>query len=97
MTNGAAVGAAGGAGAAAAVANAIKASGAIVQVEPVDFLNILAGVESPLVVYSEAGFLRPYKYLTSYRGLCFYAKSKEPLNIRVQVELVRARSIWMPS
>ena len=96
MTNGAAAGAAGGAGAAAAVANAIKASGAIVQVEPVDFLNILAGVENPLVVYSEAGFLRPYKYLTSYRGLCFYAKSKEPLNIRVQVELVHAKSIWMP-
>jgi len=96
MTNGAAAGAAGGAGTAAAVANAIKASGAIVQVEPMDFLNILTDIERPLVVYSEAGFLKPYKYLTSYRGLFFYAKSKEMLNIRGEVDLVLAKSIWVP-
>ena len=98
MSNGAvgAVGAAG-AGAAAAIANAIKASGAIVQVEPLEFQNILGRMEQPLLVYSPSGFLRPYKYLTSYKGLIFYAKSKEPLMINQEVELVTAKSIWSPS
>ena len=45
MTNGAA--AAGAAGAAAAVANAIKASGAIIRVETQDFLDILSRVKEP--------------------------------------------------
>lgn len=39
-----------GAAAAAAVSNAIKASGAIVRVEPYDFLNILAKNADPIVV-----------------------------------------------
>lgn len=37
--------------------NAIKASGAIVRVEPNDFVAILGRSESPLVVRSEGGLL----------------------------------------
>ena len=53
MTNGAiAAGGAAGAAAAAAIANAIKASGAIVQVESRDFEALLHRAGDPLVVCS---------------------------------------------
>jgi hypothetical protein len=96
MTNGAA--AAGGAAAAAAqFAQAVKASGAIVRVEPTDFETILGKIESPLVVYAEGGvFSRKYHYLTSYRGLIFYAKTPTPLTLSSRVELITARKIWVP-
>ena len=94
MTNGATAGAA--ASAVAATANAIKASGAIVRVEPFEFLNILSKIEYPLVVCSLGGFLTSFKYLTSYKGLIFYAKSKEPLNIAEEIELIVAKKIWIP-
>lgn len=92
--------AAGGAAAAAraaAIANAIKASGAIVQVEPDDFLVILSKTSKPLVVFAEGGFLKTnYQYLTGYKGLVFYAKSTTPLQVPGDVELVAAKKIWIP-
>ncbi len=57
-----AAGAAGAAGAsaagatAAAIAQAIKASGAIVQIEPEDFLSLLGRTEGALVVTAAGGF-----------------------------------------
>ena len=69
---------------AAAVAQAIKASGAIVRVEPADFMTILDNVENPLLVYSESKFFsKKYRYLTAYKGLIFYAKSATPLMLRL--------------
>jgi hypothetical protein len=95
MTNGAAAGAA--AAGAAAITQAIKASGAIVSVEPNDFLAILAKVDNPLVVCSESTFLSTkYHYLTAYKGLIFYAKSSTPLMLRPSVEIIHARKIWIP-
>ncbi len=88
--------AASGAAAAAAVANAIKASGAIVRVEPQDFLNIVGKVKEPLVVCSPAGFLTQYKYLTAYKGLVFFTKSKEQLLIGASAEIINAKKIWIP-
>lgn len=94
MTNGA--GAA--AGAAAAIAQAIKASGAIVRVESNEFLAILSRAENPLVVYCEGGiFSKNYQYLTSYKGLAFYTKSQMPLTPPAGTELVTAKKIWIPS
>jgi hypothetical protein len=96
VTNGAAAGGAA-AAAGAAIAQAIKASGAIVRVEPSDFTTILDKVDSPLVVYSESKFFSTkYHYLTSYKGLIFYTKSLSPLMLRPSVELIRAKSIWIP-
>ena len=90
-------GAAGGAAAAAAIANAIKASGAIIKVKPTDFETILSRNENPLVEIAESHFLgTSFKYLTSYKGLCFYAKSSEPLQLPSKVELVAANKIWIP-
>lgn len=89
---------AGVAAAAAAVANAVKASGAIVQVEPEDFLKILARAKDPLVVTAEGGFFSAkHQYLTSYKGLDFYCKSNEPLPMPAGTELISAGKIWIPS
>ena len=88
----------GAAAAAAAIAQAIKASGAIVRLESMDFMTILDKVESPLVVHSESKFISTkYHYLTSYKGLIFYTKSLTPLMLGPSVELIRAKSIWIPS
>ena len=90
MTNGAA--------AAAAIAQATKASGAIVSVESTDFMTILDKVERPLVVCSESKFISTkYHYLTAYKGLIFYTKSLNPLMLRPSVETIRAKKIWIPA
>jgi len=93
-----AAGAAGAAGAAAAaIANAIKASGAIVSVEPADFAGLLARTENPLVVVAPAGwFGSRLKYLTSYKGLVFFTKSVEPISLPPGAELIKAGKIWIP-
>lgn len=98
MSAGAAGGAAGGAAAAAAaIAQAIRASGAIVRVEPEDFLTILGRAERPVVVVAEGGFFSTtYQYLTSYKGLAFFAKSKIPLQLPNDIELIQAKKIWIP-
>jgi len=93
MTNGAA---AGGAAGAFAMMEALKAIGAIVFVEPHDFLDILGKVEKPLVVHSPGGLLTKYKYLTNYKGLTFFTKSKDPLLIPASVETITAKKIVMP-
>ncbi len=63
-------GAFGGAAAAAAINEAIKASGAIVQVKPEQFLELLSKIELPLVVTAKTSFfVTRYKYLTSYKGI----------------------------
>ena len=96
MTNGAAAGGAA-AAAGAAIAQAIRASGAIVSVEPNEFMTILAKVDNPLVVCSESKFLSTrYHYLTAYKGLIFYTKSSTPLMLRPSAEIIHAKKIWIP-
>jgi ABC-type branched-subunit amino acid transport system substrate-binding protein len=87
-----------GATAAAAIANAIKASGAIVRVEPEAFLEILTRAETPLVIVNEQKvfFKVSHQYLTSYRGFVFHAKSPTPLTIPDWCEVVTAKSVWIP-
>ncbi len=88
---------AGGAAAAAAIANAIKASGTIVKVEPEDFRTIINRQQEPLVVIAEGGFFNNnYKYLTSYRGLAFYAQTADAVELPSRCEVIKAGKIWMP-
>jgi hypothetical protein len=91
-------GAAGGAAAAAAaIAQATKASGVIVRIEPNDFLRIVRQNDEPLVVHAQGGlFSVKHMYLTSYRGLAFFAKSSVPLPLDGHVEVVEAQKIWIP-
>jgi hypothetical protein len=86
-----------GAAAAAAIALAIKASGVIVQVEPVDFIGVLQRQPGGLVVHATGGFFSTtYQYLTSYKGLAFFTKSPAPLDLPSGIELVVAKKIWVP-
>jgi hypothetical protein len=91
-------GAAGGAAAAAAaVVQAIKASGAIVRVEPLEFLRLLQRQQGPLVVQATGGFFSTnYQYLTSYKGLAFFTKSPSPLSLLAGGEVIQAGRIWVP-
>ncbi|MHC4623085.1 MAG: hypothetical protein ACYS4W_04200 [Planctomycetota bacterium] len=98
MTNGAIAGGAAGGAAAAVIAQAIKASGAIVRVESADFETILAKADDPLVVYREGGlFSTTYQYLTAYKGLVFYCRTRTPLMLPAKVETIRAKTIWIPT
>jgi len=88
---------AGAAGAANVIADAIKASGAIVGVEPEDFEAILERTEAPLVVCARGGvFTTKYRYLTAYKGLVFHTKTSTPLSLPPRAELIEARKIWVP-
>lgn len=82
---------------AAAIANAIKASGVVVRVEPEDFVNILRKAERPLIVYTQGGlFSKNHQYLTSYKGFAFFTKSREQIDLPRGAEIVHADKIWIP-
>jgi len=84
--------------AAAVIAQAIKASGAIISLEPNDFFTVVSRVEKPAVVLATSGFRKKtYQYLTGYKGLIFYTKTKEPLQLSSSAEVIVARKIWIPS
>ena len=94
-----AYGAGGGAAAAhaAAIAQAIKASGAIVSVEPDVFIKLVSRVEKPLVVTAPGGtFRKNYQYLTAYKGLFFYTKAPALLMLPGSTEVIAAEKIWIP-
>ncbi len=87
----------GGAAVAAAIANAIKASGAIVRLEAKDFEIILRRIERPLVIIAEGGlFSTKYQYMTSYKGFAFLTKTSVPLLLPGGAETIRAQKIWTP-
>ena len=95
MSNGATAGAA---AAAAAMMKAVKASGVLVRIEPEDFRKLLDRQENPLVVASEAWvFGTQYRYLSPYRGLAFYAQSREPIHLPSRAEVIHSKKIWIPS
>ncbi len=87
----------GAAAAAAAIAQATKASGVIVRIEPEDFLRIVDLNDEPLVVHATGGFFSvKHQYLTSYRGLAFFAKSAEAITLPEHCQIVEAQKIWIP-
>jgi hypothetical protein len=79
------------------IADAVKASGTIVRVEPEEFAKILARTATPLVIYSEGGLLQTqYQYLTSYKGFAFFTKSAEQISLPSAAEVIVADKIWIP-
>ena len=81
----------------AAIANAIKATGVVVRLEPREWLSILKRTENPLVVIAEGGmFKTKYQYLTSYRGLAFFTKSPTALVLPGRVDVITAKSMSIP-
>ena len=81
----------------AAIANAIKATGVVVRLEPREWLSILKRTENPLVVIAEGGmFKTKYQYLTSYRGLAFFTKSPTALVLPGRTDVITAKSMSIP-
>lgn len=87
-----------GAAHAAVIAQAIKASGAIVRVSPADFMRLVERQEAPLVVATYGGlFAKRFQYLLGYKGLVFHTKTAEALALPRGCEVVQADQIWIPS
>jgi hypothetical protein len=94
MSNGAAGGAA---GAYAAIANAIKASGAIVRLKEEDFIKVISRAENPVVIMSRGGFMKKnFDYLASYKGFIFYLRTKNEILLPGNPEVISAQQIWIP-
>lgn len=86
-----------GAAAAVAIAQAIKASGAIVRMERREFQTLLARAEGSVLVYAEGGFLsKKHHYLLSYKGLAFFTKTDQAVPLPGDIEVVKAKKIWIP-
>jgi len=86
-----------GAAAGAAMAQALRASGVLVRLDPDEFSKVLNRAKDPLVVVARGGWLRPtYQYLFGYKGLAFFAKSDTPLALSAGCEVIDAASIWIP-
>ena len=91
------MGAEGAAVAAQMIANAIKASGTLIRIEPAEFAKILKKIESPLVIYTEGGVISTnYQYLVSYKGFAFYTKADEQIELPRNTEVIIADKIWIP-
>lgn len=85
------------AAAAAAVAQAIKASGAVVRVSPGDFLALLNRVPEPLVVVARGGvWKKHFRYLSGISGLVLVCQTPEPLTLPKAAAIVLAKKIWLP-
>lgn len=81
----------------AIIANAIKACGTLIRVEPQEFLKIIEKQDQPLVVIKSSGFFsNSIKYLTSYKGLAFHCKSQTELRIPQNAEVIHAKRFSMP-
>ena len=79
------------------IANAVKASGTVVRVEPSEFAKLLDKAESPLVIYTQGGLISTnHQYLISYKGFAFYTKSDEPIDLPKNAEVIVADKIWIP-
>jgi hypothetical protein len=73
------------------------ASGLVVQVEPSYFLEILSKDSALIVVHAEPRLFAPqHRYLTSYKGIGFYAISKTPLDLPTVAEMIEAKRLSVP-
>jgi hypothetical protein len=83
---------------AAGQANAVKAFGGVITVEPALFAQLVNKSDDSLVVVAESRFFgrRRYRYLTGHKGLVFFATSGEPLQFSSRVEILRAKRIQVP-
>jgi len=82
----------------AATIHALKASGSLIRIDPRAFEQLVRKASEPLVVHAPGGFFGgSHAYMLPYKGLTFYTKSKLPLDLPRNAELIEAKSIWIPS
>jgi len=79
------------------IANAVKACGTLIHVEPNEFIKVLTFQKNPLIVRTKGGFISTsYKYLTSYKGLAFFCKSRTELHLPAESQLIHANKMAIP-
>lgn len=94
--------AAAGAAAGVAAANyriAAASAGAMVRLEPADFLRLVDQSENPVVVYANFRLIFTvwsHHYVMPYKGLTVVTRSAQPLLLPKAVELIQAKSMWLP-
>jgi hypothetical protein len=92
------VGTAAAASAANAIANAVKASGAIIKLEPDEFSKILSKTTDPLIVVSPTGFKkRKTRYLFSWKGFVFFCETKKQVIFPKGTKTILSNKIWVPN
>ena len=80
-----------------AAAQAIKASGAIVRLEPEEWQRISSMTSAPVIVSAPAGLGgKKVQYLMSFKGFVFHCVSSTPLPLPGDAVLIAARKIWIP-
>lgn len=85
-------------GAAAPPPIARAAVGPVVHVVPQHFLQLLGRSGGQAVVlHQPAGFLRPHRYLTAYRGLYLLTRSSLPIELPRWAEVIAVRHLRMPA
>jgi hypothetical protein len=80
------------------IQQALKMNGVFVQLTKEDFGKLINENEDLIIVVSKIGlFTTQYLHLTSYKGLVFYCKCKEPLPISSKNETIYSNSISLPT
>ncbi|MBX2899626.1 MAG: hypothetical protein KF775_08245 [Cyclobacteriaceae bacterium] len=80
-----------------AARQALKMNGVFVRLAPEDFQNLLNRNEGLAVVTASVTFLgTTFTYLTAYKGLVFYCKSKQQLSVSSRHETILAQSVSLP-
>ena len=80
-----------------AVSNAIKACGSIIRIDEQAFTDLIAKMKEPLIVTTSGGvFSGKNKYLTSYKGLTFFCKTKTAIDLPNDAEVIKAQKITIP-
>ncbi len=79
------------------IRQALKMNGVFVQLTVEDFRKLISKNEGLVIVVSKTGlFTTRYLHVTSYKGLVFYCKCKEPLPISSKNETIYSNSISLP-
>lgn len=74
-----------------------KMNGVFVKLHPDDFQNLLNRSEGLAVVTTSTTFFgTTFTYVTSYKGLVFYCKSKSQLSISSRHETILAQAVSLP-
>jgi hypothetical protein len=75
----------------------VKMNGVFVRLAPEDFQNLLNRNEGLAVVTTSTTFFgTTFTYVTSYKGLVFYCKTKAQLSIASRHETIVAQAISLP-
>lgn len=76
---------------------ALRMNGVFIKLTPEDFQNLLNRNEGLAVVTTSTHFFgTTFTYVTSYKGLIFYCKTKSQLSVSSKHESILAQSVALP-